>query len=115
LVNLRRRRGNCFATSDSLSHAAAAAGDGKLSDDAVRLLAGLLRRGRPLVYVTSEAIDATNLVHLQSAMACNVSKIKHRPPKGRAGKITAVGSAGPPCSHAAMARRSLRRQKQAAS
>ena len=41
---------------------------GKLSDDAVRLLAGLLRRGRPLVYVTSEAIDATNLVHLQSAL-----------------------------------------------
>ena len=41
---------------------------GKLSDDAVRLLAGLLRRGRPMVYVTSEAIDATNLVHLQSAM-----------------------------------------------
>jgi hypothetical protein len=34
---------------------------GKLSDDAIKLLAGLLHRGRPVLYVAGEVIDATNL------------------------------------------------------
>jgi hypothetical protein len=34
---------------------------GKLDEPAVKLLAGLLRRGRPILYVTSEAVDASNL------------------------------------------------------
>jgi hypothetical protein len=40
---------------------------GKLTDDAVQLLAGLLRRGRPVLYVASELIDATNLKRLAEA------------------------------------------------
>jgi hypothetical protein len=40
---------------------------GKLSDDAVRALAGLLRRGRPVLYVAAEWIDATNLKRLAEA------------------------------------------------
>lgn len=34
---------------------------GKLAADSIGLLAGLLRRGRPVLYVAGEAIDATNL------------------------------------------------------
>lgn len=34
---------------------------GKLSAESVKLLAGLLRRGRPILYVAAELIDATNL------------------------------------------------------
>ncbi len=41
---------------------------GKLSDEAVNLLAGLLRRGRPVLYVASEAVDATNLRRLAEAV-----------------------------------------------
>jgi hypothetical protein len=37
---------------------------GKLSEETGRLLAGLMRRGRPIVYVASELIDATNLKNL---------------------------------------------------
>lgn len=40
---------------------------GKLSDEAITLLAGLLRRGRPIVYVAGEMIDATNLKRLADA------------------------------------------------
>jgi hypothetical protein len=40
---------------------------GKLSDDAVKTLAGLLRRGQPLLYVAAEPIDATNLKRLGEA------------------------------------------------
>lgn len=53
---------------------AVAAGDlilldhpGKLSDETVKLLAGLLRRGRPILYVAGELIDATNLKRLCAA------------------------------------------------
>lgn len=42
---------------------------GKLTDEAVRLLAGLMRRGRPILYVTSELIDAVNLKRLADAAA----------------------------------------------
>jgi hypothetical protein len=40
---------------------------GKLSDDAVRLLADLLYRGRPMVYVAGEPVDAINLKRLCEA------------------------------------------------
>jgi hypothetical protein len=55
----------------SFDHATLAAGDlilldhpGKLSDETVKLLAALLHRGRPLLYVASELADATNLKRL---------------------------------------------------
>ena len=37
---------------------------GKLSDDAIKVLAASLRRGRPVLYVAGETIDATNLKRL---------------------------------------------------
>lgn len=40
---------------------------GKLSGEAIGLLAGLMRRGRPILYVASEPIDATNLKRLAEA------------------------------------------------
>jgi len=40
---------------------------GKLSDEAIQLLASLLRRGRPILYVAGELIDATNLKRLSEA------------------------------------------------
>jgi hypothetical protein len=58
----------------SLDRDAAAGGDlivldhpGKLSQAAVNLLAGLMRRGRPVLYVASESADATNLKMLAEA------------------------------------------------
>ncbi len=41
---------------------------GKLSDDQIRLLAALLRRGRSVLYSTSEPVDATNLKLLATAV-----------------------------------------------
>ncbi len=40
---------------------------GKLSAEATGLLAGLIRRGRPLIYVAAEPVDATNLKQLSDA------------------------------------------------
>lgn len=40
---------------------------GKLSDEKIKLLASLLRRGRPILYVAAELVDATNLKHLSEA------------------------------------------------
>jgi hypothetical protein len=40
---------------------------GKLTDDIIKLLANLLGRGRPIVYVASELVDATNLKRLGEA------------------------------------------------
>jgi hypothetical protein len=40
---------------------------GKLSQPAVNLLAGLMRRGRPVLYVAAERVDATNLKMLEEA------------------------------------------------
>jgi hypothetical protein len=40
---------------------------GKLSDDAVKVIAASLRRGRPVLYVAGETIDATNLKRLADA------------------------------------------------
>ncbi|MDB5323027.1 MAG: hypothetical protein JWN40_4658 [Phycisphaerales bacterium] len=58
----------------SLDRDAAAGGDlivldhpGKLSQPAINLLAGLMRRGRPVLYVAAESADATNLKMLAEA------------------------------------------------
>lgn len=40
---------------------------GKLEEETVALLAGLLRRGRPVIYVAAETIDAVNLKRLADA------------------------------------------------
>ncbi len=40
---------------------------GKLSDDAIKVLSATLRRGRPVLYVAGETIDATNLKRLATA------------------------------------------------
>ncbi|MHC4398161.1 MAG: BatA domain-containing protein [Planctomycetota bacterium] len=40
---------------------------GKLSGEAVKLLADLMRRGRPILYVAGETVDATNLKLLADA------------------------------------------------
>jgi hypothetical protein len=40
---------------------------GKLSDEAIKLLAALLHRGRPIVYMAAELVDATNLKRLSEA------------------------------------------------
>ena len=40
---------------------------GQLRDETVKLLATLLRRGRPIVYVAAETVDATNLKRLSEA------------------------------------------------
>jgi hypothetical protein len=57
-----------------LDRDAAAAGDlivldhpGKLSQAAVNLLAGLMRRGRPVLYIAAEGTDATNLKMISEA------------------------------------------------
>jgi len=40
---------------------------GRLSEENIKLLAGLMRRGRPIIYVAAEVIDATNLKRLADA------------------------------------------------
>jgi len=40
---------------------------GKLSEELVTLLTALIRRGRPVIYVAGESIDATNLKRLRQA------------------------------------------------
>ena len=45
---------------------------GKLPDDAIKLLAGVFRRGRPVLYIASESIDATNLKNLLDATGGSV-------------------------------------------
>ena len=40
---------------------------GRLGEESVKLLAGLLHRGKPILYVTGELIDATNLKRLGDA------------------------------------------------
>jgi hypothetical protein len=57
------------ANRDSLAAASLVIVDhpGKLSRETISLLAGLLRRGRPIWYVASEGVDATNLKLLAEA------------------------------------------------
>ena len=59
---------------------------GKLDEPAVKLLAGLLRRGRPILYVTSEAVDANNLKQLTESAGRSLQLPVEfaPPPAGRA-------------------------------
>ena len=45
---------------------------GKLSADQVNLLAGLLRRGRGILYVAAEASDAVNLKAIAGAAGADL-------------------------------------------
>jgi len=54
---------------------------GKLADDKIKLLAGFLRRGRPVLYVAAELIDATNLKHLADAVGSGLQlPVEFTPP-----------------------------------
>jgi hypothetical protein len=72
----------------SLDQAAAAAGDlivldhpGRLADETIKLLAALLHRGRPVLYVASELIDATNLKRLSEAVGSGLQMpVEFAPP-----------------------------------
>ncbi len=76
--------------------AAVAAGDlivldhpGKLTDETVKLLAALLHRGRPILYVAGELIDATNLKRLGEAAGSGLQMPVEftPPPPARRGAI----------------------------
>ena len=74
---------------------------GKLSTDAVNLLAGLLRRGRSILYVTAEPVDATNLRLLVDAAGSDLQMPVEfmPPPAGRSRRdlfIPEVNAANPP-------------------
>ncbi len=54
---------------------------GRLNQETVGILAGLLRRGRPLLYVASETADATNLKTLAEAAGSGLSMpVEFAPP-----------------------------------
>ncbi|MBN1588267.1 MAG: BatA and WFA domain-containing protein [Pirellulales bacterium] len=54
---------------------------GRLDDEAVTLLAGLLRRGRPMLYVASKPVDAANLKRLAEAVGTGLRMpIEFTPP-----------------------------------
>jgi hypothetical protein len=53
---------------------------GKLDDDQIRVLGGVLRRGCPVVYVAAEAIDATNLDQLAELGGGPQLPVRFRPP-----------------------------------
>jgi len=57
---------------------------GKLAPDAIRLLAALVGRGKPLIYVASEMIDATNLKLLVEAAGADIRMpVEFAPPPTR--------------------------------
>ncbi len=56
---------------------------GKLSDESVQLLTALLRRGRPMVYVAAETIDATNLQRIAKAAGSGLQMPVQFLPLGR--------------------------------
>ena len=59
---------------------------GRLSEESIRLLAGLMRRGRPILYVAGEVIDATNLKQLVDAAGVGLKMpVEFTPPM--AGRI----------------------------
>ena len=62
---------------------------GKLSDDAVKVLSASLRRGRPMLYVAGETIDATNLKRLAEAgsRGCGCRSSSRRRPQAPVGTI----------------------------
>ncbi len=94
----------------ALDQAVAAAGDlivldhpGKLTDETVRLLAALLHRGRPILYVAAELVDATNLKRLGEAAGSGLQMpVEFTPPP--AGQVrrdlfyTAMRRDSPPLS-----------------
>jgi len=73
---------------EDLSHSVLAPADlivldhpGKLSEEGVKLLAGLLRRGRPILYVAGELIDAVNLRRLSDAAGSGLTMpVEFTPP-----------------------------------
>jgi hypothetical protein len=75
----------------SFDHAALAGGDlilldhpGKLSDETVKLLAALLHRGRPILYVAAELVDATNLKRLAAVAGSGLQMpVEFTPPLGQ--------------------------------
>jgi hypothetical protein len=92
----------------AFDQSAAASGDmilldhpGKLGDEAVKLLAALLHRGRPMIYVAAESIDATNLKRLGEATGGGLQMPVEfaPPPAGHVRRdlfITAVQRESPP-------------------
>ncbi len=74
---------------------------GKLADEAIRLLGGLLRRGRPVLYVTSELSDALNLARLAEVVGGGLRMPVEfvPPPRGQVRRdlvLTAVRHDRPP-------------------
>ncbi len=67
---------------------------GKLPEDAVKMLAAYLRRGRPILYVASESVDAVNLKTLLDAAGGSVSLPVEfvPPPVGRARRDLTLAS-----------------------
>jgi len=73
---------------EDLSHSVLAPADlivldhpGKLSEEGIKLLAGLLRRGRPILYVAGELIDAVNLKRLSDAAGSGLTMpVEFTPP-----------------------------------
>lgn len=64
---------------------------GKLPEDALKLLAGFLRRGRPMFYVASEPVDAVNLKSLlESAGEYVQFPVRFVPPQAGRGRRDAV-------------------------
>lgn len=54
---------------------------GRLDDEPIKLLAALLRRGRPIIYVAAESIDATNLKRLRDALGTSLQMpVEFAPP-----------------------------------
>lgn len=66
---------------------------GKMSEETIRLLAGLLRRGRPMLYVAGELIDAVNLRRLSDALGGGLSlPVEFTPaPDGRQRRSLTLG------------------------
>ncbi len=76
---------------------------GKLSDDTIKVLSGLMRRGRPILYVTSEVVDAVNLKRLADAAGSGLQMPVEflPPPPGQSRRdlfLTSVRRDDPPFS-----------------
>jgi hypothetical protein len=60
---------------------------GRLTGDSMRLLAALLRRGRPMLYVAAEPADATNLALLAEAAGADLKMpVQFAPPPAGQGR-----------------------------
>lgn len=90
---------------------------GKLSEEQVGVVAGLMRRGRPVVYVAAEPIDATNLKRLSAIAGAGLQMPVEflPPPSGQTRKdlfLASVRKDDPPFSvfgdHLAAVTRQLR-------